>query len=220
MDGIDWIRLLYSYPAKFGTELVDAFADLEKLVPYIDMPLQHISSPILKSMRRGVSRERTERLLDNLRSRLPEVAIRTGFIVGYPGESEAQFQELYDFVAEQRFDNVGVFTFSAQPETPAADLDDDVPAAVKEERREALMLLQQQIHLEKNEAVVGREFDVLLEGTHPETELLWIGRTPFQAPEVDGQVLVSDAGDAKFGDIVRMEIVEAAGYDLVAEIVG
>jgi ribosomal protein S12 methylthiotransferase len=219
VDGIEWIRLLYSYPAKFNDDLIDAFAELDKIVPYIDMPLQHISGPILKSMRRGVGRERTERLLDKLHHRLPDVAIRTGFIVGYPGETEAQFQELYDFVANQRFDNVGVFTFSAQPETPAASLVDDVPSEVKQQRREALMLLQQGIHREKSEAAVGRQIDVLIEGKHPETELLWVGRTPYQAPEIDGQVLIADSGDATFGDIVAMEVTEAAGYDLVAEVI-
>jgi len=218
VDGIEWLRLLYSYPAKFNDNLIDAFADLEKVVPYIDMPLQHISAPILKAMRRGVSRERTEQLLGKLRHRIPGVAIRTGFIVGFPGETEAQFQELHDFVAAQRFENVGVFTFSPQPETPAAALVDDVPQQVKVERREALMLLQQEIHVEKNEELVGRQVDVLVEGLHPETELLWVGRTPYQAPEIDGQVLIADPGPAQFGDIVRMEVTEAAGYDLVAEV--
>ena len=139
-------------------------------------------------------------------------------IVGFPGETEEQFQELYDFVAAQRFDNVGVFTFSPQPETPAAAFDDDVPSEIKEERRDALMLLQQEIHLEKNEQLVGERLSVLIEGEHPETELLWVGRTRYQAPEVDGQVIVADSGAATFGDIVTMEVVEAAGYDLVAEV--
>ncbi|MEE2829536.1 MAG: 30S ribosomal protein S12 methylthiotransferase RimO [Myxococcota bacterium] len=218
VDGIEWVRLLYSYPAKFNEALIETIASLESLVPYIDMPLQHISSPILKAMRRGVSRERTERLLEVLRDRIPGVSIRTGFIVGFPGETEAQFQELYEFVRNQRFDNVGVFTFSPQPETPAAELPNRVPEELMLERREALMLLQQEIHLEKNEEQVGREVEVLIEGEHPETELLWVGRTPRQAPEVDGQVLIADSGEASFGDIVRMQVTEAAGYDLVAEI--
>lgn len=218
VDGIEWLRLLYSYPAKFNDDLIDAFVALDKVVPYIDMPLQHISGPILKAMRRGVSRERTERLLDKLHERIPDVAIRTGFIVGFPGETDAQFQELYDFVAAQRFDNVGVFTFSPQPETPAAALDDDVSPELKTERREALMLLQQEIHLNKCERLVGESISVLIEGEHPETELLWVGRTPHQAPEVDGQVIIADSGDATFGDIVTMEVTEAAGYDLIAEV--
>jgi ribosomal protein S12 methylthiotransferase len=220
VEGIQWLRLLYSYPAKFNDDLIDAFVALDKVVPYIDMPLQHISGPILKAMRRGVSRERTERLLDKLHERIPDVAIRTGFIVGFPGETDAQFQELYDFVAAQRFDNVGVFTFSPQPETPAAALDDDVSPELKAERREALMLLQQEIHLDKGEQMVGESVSVLIEGEHPETELLWIGRTPHQAPEVDGQVIIADSGDATFGDIVTMEVTEAAGYDLIAEVRG
>ena len=217
VDGIDWVRLLYSYPAKFNDSLIDAFVELPSVLPYIDMPLQHISNPILKAMRRGVSSDRTRRLLDKLRGKVPDLAIRTGFIVGFPGETEAQYQELYDFVSEQRFENVGVFTFSPQPETPAADLPNQVPEALKQERREALMLLQQEIHVANNEALVGQERDVLIEGVHPETELLWVGRTPQQAPQVDGITLVSDAGDAAIGDIVRMRITEVAGYDVVAE---
>jgi ribosomal protein S12 methylthiotransferase len=191
--------------------------ELDTVLPYIDMPLQHISNPILKAMRRGVSSDRTRRLLDKLRTRIPDLAIRTGFIVGFPGETEAQFQELYDFVEEQKFDNVGVFTFSPQPETPAADLEGQLPEELKVERREAIMLLQQGIHVANNEALVGLERDVLIEGEHPETELLWVGRTPQQAPEIDGLTLIADAGNAKYGDIVRMRVTEVAGYDLVAE---
>ncbi len=217
IDGLRWLRLLYSYPAKFDDRLIDAIAGLPGVVPYVDMPLQHISDPILKAMRRGVPRSRTERLLDTLRAWIPDLSIRTGFIVGFPGETDAQFGELYDFVTEQRFDNVGVFTFSPQDETPAAHLPDQVPEEVRVERRDALMLLQKDIHAARSEEQVGRVVDVLIEGEHPETELLWVGRTPNQAPDVDGQVLIADAGGARFGDIVSMVVTEAAGYDLVAE---
>ncbi len=218
VDGIQWLRLLYSYPAKFNDRLVEAMAALPTGVPYVDMPLQHASDPILKAMRRGVSRSRTEKLLGSLRDRIPNLSVRTGFIVGFPGETDAQFQELCGFVEEQRFDNVGVFAFSPQDETPAAHLPDQVPEELRQERRDHLMLLQQRIHLEKSEEQVGRVVDVLIEGEHAETELLWAGRTPNQAPEVDGQVLIADAGEATFGDIVPMRITEAAGYDLVAEV--
>ena len=217
VDGIQWLRLLYSYPAKFNERLIEAVATLPSVVPYVDMPLQHISDPVLKAMRRGVARDRTERLLDRLRGRIPDLSIRTGFIVGFPGETDAQYQELYDFVAAQRFDNVGVFTFSPQDETPAARLPNPVPEELRHERRDALMLLQKDIHASKSEEQVGRVVDVLIEAEHPETELLWVGRTPNQAPEVDGQVLVADAGGASFGDIVPMRVTEAAGYDLIAE---
>ena len=218
IDGLRWLRLLYSYPAKFDDRLIDTLAELPSVVPYIDMPLQHISNPILKAMRRGVSRDRTERLLTKLRARLPGLAVRTGFIVGFPGETEEQFEELCEFVSEQRFDNVGVFTFSAQPETPAASLPDQLSEQVKEERRERLMLLQQEIHLDGCEERVGTTVDVLIEGTHPEQpEMLWKGRTPQQAPEIDGCVIITDGGDASFGDIVPMRVVQAAGYDLVCE---
>ncbi|MCP4872662.1 MAG: 30S ribosomal protein S12 methylthiotransferase RimO [Proteobacteria bacterium] len=220
IDGIDWVRLMYSYPAKFNDALIDTIAELHSIVPYLDMPLQHISNPILKAMRRGVSKDRTERLLEKLRSRIDGVAIRTGFIVGFPGETDAQFQELYDFVEAQRFDNVGVFTFSPQDETPAAHLPDQLDEAIKQERRDALMTLQQGIHAAKSEQRVGDVIDVLIEGTHPEQpELLWKGRAATQAPEIDGCVIVTEAKGAKFGDIVPMEVVQAAGYDLVCEAV-
>jgi ribosomal protein S12 methylthiotransferase len=219
VDGIEWVRLLYSYPAKFNEPLIEAIATLPTVVPYIDMPLQHISDPILKAMRRGVGRQRTERLLARLRERIDGLSIRTGFIVGFPGETEQQFDELKGFVSEQRFDNLGVFTFSPQDETPAAHLPDQVPPEVREARRDELMLLQQGIVLERNEERVGERIDVLLEAPHPESpELLWVGRTNRQAPEIDGQVIVADAGGASFGDIISMRIVQAAGYDLVAEV--
>jgi len=219
VEDIEWVRLLYSYPAKFPDRLIETIAGLDSFVPYIDMPLQHIADPILKAMRRGVNGQRTRKLLDKLRMRLPGLAIRTGFIVGFPGETDRHFEELCDFVREQRFDNVGVFEFSPQEETPAAHLPDQVPPDVRTERRETLMLLQQEIHLQKNEERVGSVEDVLIEGVHPETDLLWVGRTRGQAPEVDGQVLIADPGGAQFGDIVPMLVTEAAGYDLVAEAV-
>ena len=219
VDGVQWLRLLYSYPARFPDALVATLSELESVVPYIDIPLQHISDPILKRMHRGIGSERTRQLLGKLRARIPDLAIRTGFIVGFPGETEQQFRELYDFVAEMRFDNVGVFTFSPQDETPAASLDGQLPEEIKLERREALMLLQQEIHEENSAQRLGGVEDVLVEGEHPETELLWVGRTARQAPEIDGQVLIADAGGARFGDIVPMTITEVAGYDLVAEAV-
>jgi ribosomal protein S12 methylthiotransferase len=218
VDGIQWLRLLYSYPAKFNDALIDTFVACDKVVPYIDMPLQHISDPILKAMRRGVSGARTRRLLDKLRERIPDVAIRTGFIVGFPGETEEHFQELMEFVEEQRFDNAGVFTFSPQDETPAAHLPEQVPEEVRQERRAMLMELQQELHLENNTDWLGRTVDVLVEGMHEETELLWVGRSARQAPEIDGRVFINDAGGAKFGDIVRVEITETAGYDLVGHV--
>lgn len=218
VSGLRWVRLLYSYPAKFNEPLIDTIAELSTVVPYIDMPLQHISDPILKAMRRGVSRARTERLLTTLRERIDGVSIRTGFIVGFPGETPEQFDELKGFLAEQRFDNVGVFAFSPQDETPAAHLPGQLPDELKQARREELMLLQQDIHAQKSEEQVGRIVDVLIEGTHPESELLLVGRTPNQAPEVDGCVLISDAGDHVPGDIVPMRVTEAAGYDIVAQV--
>jgi len=219
VEGIDWLRLLYSYPAKFNDTLIDTFVELDKVVPYIDMPLQHISDPILKAMRRGVSGERTRKLLTKLRTRIPDVAIRTGFIVGFPGETEENFEELMEFVEEQRFDNAGVFTFSPQDETPAAHLPDQVPEELRQERRARLMELQQELHLENNTDWLGRTIDVLVEGMHPETELLWVGRSARQAPEIDGSVIINDAATAKFGDIVKVEVTDIAGYDLVGHVV-
>jgi ribosomal protein S12 methylthiotransferase len=220
VPGIEWLRLLYSYPAKFDDALIDTIASLRSFVPYLDMPLQHCSDPILKAMRRGVSRARTEKLLQKLRDRIPGLAIRTGFIVGFPGETEAEFEELCGFVREQRFDNVGVFTFSPQEETPAASLPGQLPEKVKQKRRDRLMEIQQEIHFARSEERVGQTLDVLIEGVHPETELLWVGRSKQQAPEIDGQVLIADPGGHEFGEIVRMRVTEAAGYDLVAEALG
>lgn len=218
VDGIEWIRLLYSYPAKFKDDLIEAFVGLDKVVPYIDMPLQHISDPILKAMRRGVSGERIRRLLTKLRASIPDVAIRTGFIVGFPGETQENFEELMGFLEEQRFDNAGVFTFSPQDETPAAHLPDQVPEELRQERRAMLMELQQELHVENNTEWLGRTVDVLVEGMHPETELLWMGRSARQAPEIDGRVIINDAGGAAFGDIVKVEISDVAGYDLVGHV--
>ena len=219
VQGVQWLRLLYSYPAKFDDRLIDAFARLPRVVPYVDMPLQHIADPILRAMRRGVSKDRTRRLLDKLRARIPDLSIRTGFIVGFPGETEAMFEELVSFVKEQRFDHVGVFPFSPQEGTGAAKLDGQIDDEVKMARRERLMLVQQEIALEKAAGMIGQEVDVLLEGPHEETELLWRGRTRHQAPDIDGQVLVNDSGGGAFGDITRVLITETAGYDLVGEVV-
>lgn len=214
-----WTRLLYAYPRNFPEGLVDALADLPHVCRYLDMPLQHISDRVLRRMRRGHRAEKARRLLDRLRARVPGLTLRTTFIVGFPGETDADFAELMAFVQEQRFDRVGVFRFSAEPGTPAAELPGQVPAREKSRRWKALMEAQAAISRRKNEEWVGRDVLVLVEGRSPQTDLLLQGRTEGQAPDIDGVVYIND-GVASPGDFVTVRIEEAHDYDLVGGIVG
>jgi ribosomal protein S12 methylthiotransferase len=217
VDGIEWIRLLYCYPHNITDRLVEVMATEKKILPYMDIPLQHIDDVVLMTMQRRTTRAITEDLLDRLRSGVPNLVLRTTFIVGFPGETDHQFDRLQEFVAEQRFDRVGVFTYSQEEGTRAARFDDDVPEAVKQERRNRLMAMQQEISADKLAELVGTEVDVLVEGVSDETELLLQGRTKGQAPEVDGVTYINE-GQAATGSIVRAEIVQAGDYDLVARI--
>lgn len=218
---IDWVRLLYMYPWNFTDELVDLFATSERLLPYVDMPLQHISSRILKSMRRNIKRERQLELIGRLRS-IDDLILRTTFITGYPGETDADFQELYDWVAEVEFDRVGVFTFSPEEGTHAATLGDQVEEHVKHERRDALMELQQQISLRKNQEWIGQTTDVIVDGISEQHELVFEGRHYGQAPDIDGVVYLSFdyGGDMPTpGDIVEVVIQDATEYDLTGTVI-
>lgn len=217
VDGIEWIRVHYLYPNTVSDELIEAMAQLGRVVPYVDMPLQHAHPAMLKRMRRGGSGESHLRLLDRFRAAMPDAALRTTLIVGFPGETEAEFATLLEFVAAARFDHLGAFTYSHEEGTGAHSLADDVPEEVKHERRERLMALQQDIVAQKLEDRVGDLVDVLVEGEHPETELLLVGRMATQAPDVDGQVLIND-GVANQGCLARVELTEVAGYDLVGRI--
>ncbi len=219
VDGIEWIRLLYCYPHNVTDKLVEVIATEPKVLPYVDIPLQHIDDAMLMSMQRRTTRGITVDLLDRLRANIDDLVVRTTFIVGFPGETEDQFERLSEFVAEQRFDRVGVFTYSSEEGTKAARYDDDVPAEVKEHRRDRLMRMQQEISADRLQTMVGKHVDVLVEGISDESELLHQGRYTGQAPEVDGVTYINE-GFAQPGTIARCEVVQAGDYDLVARIVG
>lgn len=218
VDGIEWIRVHYLYPNTVTERLIGAMATLPRVVPYVDMPLQHAHPAMLKRMRRGGSGEGHLRLLERFRAAMPDAALRSTFIVGFPGETEDEFAELLAFVKQARFDHLGAFTYSHEEGTTAHALVDDVAEETKQERRERLMALQQTIVLDKLEQRIGDVVDVLVEGTHADTDLLLVGRMATQAPEVDGQVLIND-GLADVGRIARVELTEVAGYDLVGAVV-
>jgi ribosomal protein S12 methylthiotransferase len=216
VEGIRWIRVLYAYPNRVTPSFIDALAAGRRLARYLDLPLQHADPDLLRAMRRGGSGDAHLRLLHRLRERVPGIALRTTFIVGFPGETEEAFRRLCGFVEEARFDHVGVFTYSEEKGTGAAILPDDVPEPLKEERRARLMAIQERIALERHGSLVGRTIEVLVEGPHEETDLVLCGRTEGQAPEIDGRVLITDApGPLYPGRIVPVRILEAHPHDLV-----
>jgi ribosomal protein S12 methylthiotransferase len=220
IDGIRWIRLHYAYPHGLPAGLLDQLANNPKVVPYLDIPLQHASGPVLRGMRRGVTREGQERILDRVRKAVPGIALRTTFIVGFPGETDQDFAVLSDFVTAQAFDHVGVFTYFQEDGTPAATLPGQVPEKVKAQRQKQLMKIQKGVVRKRLKALVGTEVDVLVEGTAPESPLLLRGRTATQAPEVDGQVYVQRAPeDVRIGQIRPLRVTQVGDYDLVGEIV-
>jgi len=219
VPGLRWIRVHYLYPNTITETLIDRMAALPQVVNYVDLPLQHADRATLRRMRRGGSANSHHALLAKFRVAIPDVTLRSTFIVGFPGETELEFETLLRFVGEARFDHVGVFTYSHEQGTHARTERDDVPEDVKQARRHRLMQLQQSIVLERNARRIGQRVLVLLEGAHPETEHLLVGRMAGQAPEVDGQILIND-GTARPGSFVQVELTETAGYDLVGRIVG
>jgi ribosomal protein S12 methylthiotransferase len=219
VDRLEWIRLHYAYPIGLPKGLLEAMADEPKIVKYLDMPLQHASGPMLKAMRRGVTREGQERILERIRKHVPDVTLRTTFIVGFPGETDADFRELMDFVEAQQFDHVGVFTYFREEGTPAAEMDGQVPDDVKEARQKELMKLQKKISRKKLRSLVGKTVPVLIEGVSEESEVLLRGRTDRQAPEVDGMVYVANAPEhVRVGEIRMLRVTKAGDYDLVGEL--
>jgi ribosomal protein S12 methylthiotransferase len=218
VDGIRWIRVMYAYPATLTDGILDAMASGEKVVKYVDIPLQHASESVLKRMKRPTGRGNLRGMIDRIRQRVPGVAIRTSFIVGFPGETEAEFAELLAFVESGDFDNVGVFTFSDEEGTSSFDLPGRVGPAVKERRRRKLMAAQKRVSARRNRGRVGERVEVLVEGAHPDTDLLLRGRLATQAPDIDGMVILNDGG-APAGAFVTAEITEAHPYDLVGRIV-
>lgn len=215
IDGFDWIRLMYSYPMYVTDALVDVIAGSRRILPYMDLPLQHINDVMLQRMQRRVNRSETESLLERLRDRIPGLALRTTFITGFPGETKAQFEELLAFVEEQQFERLGVFTYSCEPDTPAACLPDHVPEEVKASRRDCLMATQQAIAFAQGDEQIGKTLDVILDMPVPNEEDAWVGRTAADAPDVDPVVYVTGANLAA-GQIIPCEVVARSDYDLVA----
>ena len=209
---VAWIRLMYTYPDRVTERLIGTMARHPQILPYLDIPLQHAHPDVLRRMRRPPDVGRVQRTVERLRAAMPEIAIRTTFLVGFPGETEAEFQTLLGFVDEMKFDRVGVFAYSYEAGTPAARLEDDVPPEVKEERRERLMAIQQPISLAKNQALVGQMLNVLVEG---QGDGMSVGRSYRDAPEIDGLVLVQ--AELPVGQIVPVHITAALEYDLVGE---
>ena len=213
----EWIRLHYGYPQGFPDELLDLMNEEPRICNYIDLPLQHISTPILKNMRRGVDKEQTINFVTNARNRVPGIAFRTTFIVGFPGETEEQFKELCDFVKDMKFERAGVFAYSPEEGTPAYEMEDDVPEEVKQERVDTIMAIQQNISLETNEKRVGTVEKVLIDRIEGD---YYIGRTQYDSPEVDDEILISvDEADLNIGDFVNVKLVKADYFDLYGNVI-
>ena len=218
IEGIRWIRLHYAYPAGFPEDLLDEIRHNDKVCNYLDIPLQHISSRILKSMKRGLDGEGTRKLVEAMKRKVPGMAIRSTFIVGYPGETEEEFQQLLDFVAESRFDRLGVFQYSPEEDTFAYGLKDDVPDEVKQDRENRLMELQQGISLQMNEEKIGKVFTTVIDKQEGE---YYVGRTQFDSPEVDNEVLIPVSGNQlRAGEFYSVKITGSDFYDLYGEVMG
>ncbi|APG29100.1 ribosomal protein S12 methylthiotransferase RimO [Syntrophotalea acetylenivorans] len=218
IDGLHWLRLLYAYPEGISDELIELMAAEDKICNYLDVPFQHINDKVLSLMNRRIDQQAIRGLVERLRQAIPDLTLRTSFIVGFPGETEQQFSELMAFVKEGHFDRVGVFRYSREEGTPAATLPDQVAERTKKSRVEKLMKAQQRVSFRRNRALVDRIEPVLVEGYSEETELLLSGRSVRQAPDIDGQVYITD-GQADIGDIVPLRITDSSDYDLIGEIV-
>ena len=217
IEKIFWFRILYAYPQTFTDELIDLIATEPKICKYIDLPLQHADNAVLKRMHRPDTRESIEKLLNKLREKIPGVSIRSTFMVGYPGETEEEFQNLKNFVETQRLDKVGVFVYSPEEDTPAYEMDGQILEDVAQERYHELMSIQSLISQEINEQLEGAEFDVLIEGRDGEVDEVVAGRSYHEAPEVDGQIYIENDSKSKPGDIVRVKVLAGFAYDLAAE---
>jgi ribosomal protein S12 methylthiotransferase len=220
-DGIEWVRVMYTYPTHISDAFLDVLAEESKAVKYLDMPLQHASQNVLKLMKRGGNRQSLERLIQRVRSRVPGIAVRTTFITGFPGETDTDFEELLTFVKNVEFDRVGVFTYSDEEGTAAFDLQNKVDPKLARQRRARLMKEQAKISRRKNKSRIGEVVRVLFEGESKESELLWQGRVEGQAPDIDGCVLINDVPDGLMpmpGDVVNVRLTEAHEYDLIGEI--
>lgn len=217
IEGIEWIRLHYAFPAGFPEDVLDVIREEPKVCNYIDIPLQHISTKLLKSMRRGTTHEKTNALLDAMRTKVPDMAIRTTLICGYPGETEEDFQEMKAWVQEQKFDRLGCFTYSHEENTHAYNLEDDVPEEVKQQRVEEIMEIQSQISYDLNQEKIGKQFRVMIDRKEGDN---FIGRTEYDSPDVDNEVLISAIDTyLPVGDFVNVEIIEAYEFDLIGKVI-
>lgn len=218
VNGIEWIRLHYAFPSGFPMDILDVMRERENICNYLDMPLQHGSTKILKAMKRGITREKTEELVAQIRDKVPGIAVRTTLISGFPGETEEDFQEMYDWVEKSRFERLGIFTYSHEENTSAYALTDDVPAEVKQERADLIMELQSGISYELNQQKVGKTFKVLFDKAEGD---YFIGRTEFDSPEVDNEVLIkiSEQNHVRIGDFTNVKITSADHYDLYGDVV-
>ena len=217
IEDIDWVRMHYAYPTGFPLSVIELMAQESKICNYMDIPIQHINDRILMGMNRGHSRKKLEELLYSFRDKVPDVALRTTLLVGYPGETDAEFEELYDFIKHFRFDRLGVFPYSHEEKTPAGDeLEDDIPEDVKQERVDRIMHLQQEISMDLNRSRIGKEFRVLIDEMEDD---FYIGRTEYDSPEVDNNVLISNDQTLKVGEFYTVRITDAQEFDLFGEII-
>lgn len=220
VEGVDWVRLFYFYPDELTDEVIEKMATSKKICRYLDMPVQHFSSRVLKRMNRKITGEEIQERIDKLRSRIPDIVLRTSIIVGFPGETEEDFQMLLDGVKKSRFNHLGIFRYSDEEGTPAFRLKDKVPQEVIEERFDRLYEVQKDIARELNQSFLGKAIEVLIEGQHEDTELLIQGRHFGQAPDIDGKVIINDLNgqDVKIGDLIRVEVTDVLDFDLVGRI--
>lgn len=214
-----WLRLLYLYPDEITDDLIALMKSDKRICAYLDMPIQHINNTILKSMRRMTSKEDIISIITKLRKEIPHIVIRTSLIVGFPGETEEQFEELAQFIQEYPLDNIGIFKFSREPGSHAYDLPNQIPDEVKEARYHKLMKIQKKVVKKLNKQLIGRKYEVVVEGYHPETNLLMVGRHKGQCPDIDGQVIINEGSKVKaFGEVYTVQITDAADYDLVGKV--
>ncbi len=218
IDGIRWIRLLYCYPEEIGDDLIQVMKEEEKICHYLDLPIQHANDDILKRMGRRTTKAELTGLIRKLREEIPDIALRTTLITGFPGESETQHEELMAFVDEMEFDRLGVFTYSQEEGTPAAKMPDQIPEEVKEERRDALMELQSEVSQDLSQDMVGKVMDVFIEGKVADEET-YVGRTYRDAPDVDGLIFIDTLEELITGDFVKVKVTGASEYDLIGELI-
>lgn len=217
VEGLEWLRLHYAYPSQFPLDVLDVMAERSNICNYLDIPLQHITDPMLKIMRRGISERRSRELIETIREKVPGIALRTTLLVGHPGETQAEFDQLCRYVEETRFDRLGVFTYSHEENTHAFTLSDDIPEHEKEQRAGIIMDIQQEISTEINQRKIGKQFKTIIDRVEGE---YFVGRTEFDSPEVDNEVLIkTDTNYARIGDFAQVDIFDAADYDLFGNIV-